>query len=122
MMDTQRVSHEKFDSLAAEAREALNKKPSELEAKIRDASEQLVSSSFVLPILQQMQNDPFRSELFHGGQAEDIFSQQWNTKIADDMVKRANFPMVEAVYNKIMNHASNQTGANTQSKALDING
>ena len=91
-----------------------------LAKKVREASEQLVASAFVLPILQKMQDDPFRSDMFHGGSGEDMFAQQWNTHVADDIVKRANFPMVDAVYNQIMRQANPSVTAHAASqKAVD---
>ena len=95
------------------AKTVSNQNPKKLEDKVRNAAEQLVSSSFVLPILQQLQNDPFRSDLFHGGQAENMFSQQLNTQIADDIVKRSNYPVAEHVYNQIMNRVNQTAHQNT---------
>ncbi|QQE10701.1 hypothetical protein JD969_14495 [Planctomycetota bacterium] len=116
-----------FNDIVARAMDENKQKPSvistpnDLEVKVRDASEKLVASAFVLPILQKMQDDPFRSEVFHGGTAEDMFAQQWNTLVADDMVKNANFPMVDAVYNQIMNHVNTNTAYAESKKEIDIN-
>ena len=89
------------------------------EQKVRQAAQQLVSSAFILPMLQQMRDDPFKSDLFHGGRGEEVFAQQWNTIVADDMVKSSNFPVVDAVYNQIMKRVNVATPQQTQ-KVVDI--
>lgn len=73
--------------------------------KVRQASQQLVSSTLILPLLAQIRKDPFRSELFHGGQAEEMFHSQLDQKLADRITSRANLPIVEAVSRSIMQKA-----------------
>jgi Rod binding domain-containing protein len=72
------------------------------EAKqLRQATEQMVASAFILPMLQQIRQDPFKSDLFHGGQGEEMFGQLLDTQLADRIVKRTNFPLVESLYNEM---------------------
>ncbi|WP_432799091.1 rod-binding protein [Poriferisphaera sp. WC338] len=93
-------------------------KQAELEQKVRQAAEQLVASAFVTPMLKQMRSDPFKTELFHGGRGEDIFMQQWDTQVADHMVKRQGFDMVDAVYNQIIQTIdTKQSGVDAESFA-----
>ncbi len=47
-----------------------------------EAAQQLVATTFIQPVLGQMRQDPFRSELFHGGFAEDAFQQQLDVRLA----------------------------------------
>lgn len=67
----------------------------------REASEQLVASTLLLPLLQQMRNDPFKTDMFHGGSAEDIFGAQLDTQLADRMAASMRLPVVEQVYERI---------------------
>lgn len=77
----------------------------------RDAARQLVSVALIQPILAAVRDDPFKSDLFHGGVGEDTFGAQLDTILADRMVgkldapQRADgrgFPVVDAVYRMIM--------------------
>ena len=57
-------------------------------------------------ISAQARNDPFRSDLFHGGLAEDSFGQQLDSIIAQRVTSRSNLPIVESVYNHITQQGS----------------
>jgi len=70
--------------------------------QVREAAEQFVSSTFVMPIMSQAREDPFKSELFHGGFAEDAFGQQLDTILADRITKGANLPIVDMIEKQIM--------------------
>jgi len=69
--------------------------------RAREAAEQLVASAFILPLLTQLRNDPFKSELLHGGRGEQMFGQQLDTVIADRIVKKSNLPIVDSLYRSI---------------------
>jgi len=58
-------------------------------------AEKLVASAFVLPMIGQMRNDPLKSDLFHGGFAEDVFTQQYDTRLADTIAANGKFPVVD---------------------------
>ena len=85
----------RFDSLLARA-------PGAVDGPALEAAQQLVGSAFVLPLLQQLRTDPLRSELFHGGTGEDLFGQKLDTIIADNIVRRADFPLARAIYDRII--------------------
>ncbi|MCC7408962.1 MAG: rod-binding protein [Phycisphaeraceae bacterium] len=68
----------------------------------RKAAEQLVSTALVVPLLKQMRQDPFRTELFHGGQAEETFGSQLDQIFADRTVQGANFPLVSAIEKQLL--------------------
>lgn len=91
----------------------------EVDAQMREVSEQFVSGAFLQPLLKQMQDDPFRSDLMHGGFAEDSFQQQLNTIIADRMAARPGFPIVEALHSHIMKAYVNRGEAVGQ---VNVNG
>lgn len=63
----------------------------------REAAEQLVATALINPLLAQMRNDPFRSEFFHGGFAEDAFGSQLDTILADRVTRGSNLPIVDAL-------------------------
>lgn len=81
------------------------------------AARQLVSSAFIQPLLAQMREDPFRSEMFHGGMGEDAFGQQLDTLLSDRIVQGMSaqdptdgrlaaqgtgLSLVDAVYRRLM--------------------
>ncbi len=79
-------------------------------AEAKQAAEQFVASSLIFPLLEQMQNDPFKTDLFHGGFGEDAFMQQWNQTIADRMTQSADLPIVREVENRLMGGQVNVYG------------
>ncbi len=76
---------------------------------LRKAAQQLVAITFVQPMLAKMRQDPFKTDLFHGGQAEEIFGQQLDTIYSERIVARANFSIVDAVYKAIADSAAKTT-------------
>jgi len=72
------------------------------EGEARQAAEQLVATTFVQPLLRQMRQDPLRSELMHGGLAEDAFSAQLDTQLADRIVRRTHWPLVDRIVQSVM--------------------
>jgi len=71
------------------------------QAQAREAAHDLVSTTFIMPMLAAMREDPFRSELFHGGAAEDMFGSRLDQIIADRITRAANFPLVDSVYRQL---------------------
>lgn len=71
------------------------------EEDLRKAAEQLVATTFIQPMLAKMREDPFKSDLFHGGRTEEIFGEQLDTILSERIVSRADFSIVDAVYNRI---------------------
>lgn len=65
--------------------------------EIREAADQLVATAFILPLLEQARNDPFKSDMFHGGKAEEVFGQQLDVIFADNITKSANFGITDAL-------------------------
>lgn len=68
------------------------------------AAQSLVATTLVQPLLEQARQDPFRTELFHGGFGEDAFAQQLDTLLADRITGRAASPIVDAVYRSLTAH------------------
>jgi hypothetical protein len=60
-------------------------------------AQKLVASAFLLPMISQMRDDPFKTDLFHGGFAEDAFMQQYDTRTADNMASSTDMPVVKTL-------------------------
>lgn len=90
-----------------------------LENEARAAAEQLVASAFILPMLQQVRDDPFKVGLFDGGSGEDLFGQQLDTIMADRIVKGAKLPLVDSIYQSIINRGKPQSA---HQPTVDIHG
>ena len=64
---------------------------------LHDAADQLVATAFILPLLEQARQDPFKSDLFHGGRGEEVFGQQLDVIFADRITASANFGISDAI-------------------------
>ena len=84
------------------------------EDETREAADQLVATAFVLPLLQQVRDDPFKSDLFHGGQGEEIFGQQLDVLMAERITKSAGFGLSDALVR--------QFNPATASREVDLRG
>lgn len=73
--------------------------------QLRTAAEQLVATTFIKPMLAKMREDPFKTDLFHGGRAEEIFGEQLDSIFSERIVSRSDFEIVDAVYKSIANKA-----------------
>jgi len=68
----------------------------------REAAQQLIATTLVMPILSQARKDPFRSEMFHGGFGEDAFGAQLDTVLADRIAAGPQMqPLVDSVYRQL---------------------
>jgi len=95
------------------------------ETLVREQARKLVATTFVSPLLARMREDPFRSDLFHGGFAEDAFGAQLDTILADRIVDQMDTraaaqpgdaggaALVDLVYQHIMNQAGPAQPART---------
>ncbi len=107
-----------LNNLTAKAGAATAAQPSlAQQARARKAAQEFVASTFIQPLLDQMRKDPFRSKLFHGGQAEDMFSQQLNRKLADRIVASTRLPIVDTVYREILRQPAQAPAALTEPQA-----
>ncbi len=79
-------------------------KPVEDEA--RQAARSLVSIGLIQPLLAQIRDDPFRSDLFHGGRGEEAFGAKLDAILAERMTQASGFNIVDAVYQKIQRPGS----------------
>ena len=89
-----------FSDLIATRDAATDRTPKAKHQQAYEAAQSLVATTLIQPILSQIREDPFRSELFHGGTAEDSFGAQLDTILADRITRASNFPIVESIYNR----------------------
>ena len=115
-----------FNALLNPRDGATDRSKQTIEQKVRKAAEQLTASSLVLPVLAQSHKDPFKSDLFHGGQAEDMFQSQLDTIMADRITSSSHFPIVDSIYKKIMVRAGKSQAKNSATQptpgGLNIHG
>lgn len=78
------------------------------EASLRESAEALVSTAFVMPVLQMMHDSPWRPRegAFAPGAAEKRFSPLLDQRFADAIVKSANFPLVQSIVDRYLKPAT----------------
>lgn len=77
------------------------------EGELREAAQQLVATALVMPLLEEVRQQPLDANLFgDGGFGSDAFKAQLDTQIADRIVKKGNFALVESVYQHVMRQAA----------------
>lgn len=91
----------------------------ETQKTLRKSAEQLVATTFIMPMLAKMREDPFKSDLFHGGQTEEIFGQRLDTILAERIVSKSDFSIVDAVYRSVADRAS-RPAANVVNQGVNI--
>jgi Rod binding domain-containing protein len=115
------MSTARFAQVLNEHQDGANAPQHLREQRAYEAAQQLVSTAFVQPMLDQMKDDPFRSDMFHAGLGEDIFQQQMNTTIAERVVKSAQdgsrlnspkMPLVDAIYRNLVRKTQQLPGVN----------
>jgi hypothetical protein len=67
-------------------------------AGLREAVTRFVATTLIAPLLKQFAAEPFKSDLFHGGFAEDAFRQQLDTVLADRIAASPKLPIVDHLY------------------------
>lgn len=71
-------------------------------AKARAAAEGLVSTTFIEPILKQVRESNDTPPPFGPSSAEKQFASLLDTKLADEIVHAANFPLVERISKQLL--------------------
>lgn len=98
-------------------------KAEDRKTQARAAAQQLVAGTFVLPILSKIREEAGKDKLFSGGQAEQAFGQQLDTILADRIVARANFPVVDSVYRRILGQRpATAASGKEQGRGVDTHG
>lgn len=68
---------------------------------LREAAEQFVSSAFLVPILNSLQESPFGEGPFAPGIGEKRFAPLLNTHLADRVTSAAGFGLVESIMERL---------------------
>ena len=74
--------------------------------QLREAAEKLVSTTLIMPMFEQLRNDPLAANLVHGGRGEAIFQQQMDQVLSDRIAGATNFDLVDSVYNQLSREAA----------------
>jgi Rod binding domain-containing protein len=89
------------------------------QSRARAAAEGLVSTTFIEPILKQLRESNNTPPPFGPSSAEKQFSTMLDTKLSDEIVRAANFPLVTRIAAQLMENMPSQ---NPPRQSLDING
>jgi Rod binding domain-containing protein len=76
-------------------------KPEDRHAQLVKQTEKWVSQTFFGTLLKQMRENPFKSDLFSGGQGGQAFGALYDQQLADHMSKGAGGKLVDAIVRKI---------------------
>ena len=71
------------------------------EDQLREAAEKLVSTTMIMPLFEQLRNDPLAVNMMHGGRGETIFQQQMDQILSDRIAGATRFDVVDAVYKQL---------------------
>lgn len=71
------------------------------EEQLREAAEKLVSTTLIMPMFEQLRNDPLAVNMFHGGRGEKIFQQQMDQVLSDRIAGATRFDLVDSVYKQL---------------------
>jgi len=90
--------NEKTDDARDTATDRVDESPDQ---QLRTQIEDLVSMSLLLPMLKMARDDPFKSEMFHGGFGEEVFGAQMDMVMAEELGPRLGGPIIEAAYRRL---------------------
>ncbi len=72
---------------------------------VRQAAAQLVSSTFIMPVLRAMHDSPFLEPPFAPGYAEKRFQPLLDQQVADRLTTAARFPLIDVIVERLMGPA-----------------
>ena len=78
------------------------------EEQLREAAEKLVATTLIMPMFEQLRNDPLATDLFHGGRGEEIFQQQMDQVLSDRIAGATRFDLVDSVYKHLSSAAKGE--------------
>ncbi len=88
--------------------------------RARTAAGRLVASAFIQPVLSSLREGPFASPLFEPGPMEKRFGLMLDWQIADRITEAANFPLVDAVADRLMPRTAVPVPSGSQ-ESIDVN-
>lgn len=92
---------------------------------VEKVASQFVSTALVFPLLEQVSDSPFKTEMFDGGFTEKAFRQRLNMYMADNITS-GNLGVSQSITNRLTEWLKNQPPAKWQQvaafKGIDLNG
>lgn len=71
-------------------------------AALREAVNQVVGQMLYAPMFKMASESPFKGGFGHGGRGEDIFRAQLDMELGRRAAKRADGPLCEAMYQRLV--------------------
>jgi hypothetical protein len=87
--------------------EQLKQQFSKKRQEVREGVEQFVAFAFVKPMFDMLRNDPFKSDLLHGGYGEDVFAQELHVHWRNAITSSPKFPLVDELTDSFVGQAKN---------------
>ena len=72
---------------------------------VRQSAAQLVSSTFIMPVLKSMHDSPFLEAPFAPSYAEKRFQPLLDQQVADRLTSAAQFPLIDVIVDRLMGPA-----------------
>ena len=105
------------------ARLAKPGRPDTQHDKVVKQTQNWVAQTFFGTLLKQMENSPFKSELFSGGRGGQAFSSLYHQRLAEHMASGAGAKLVHSIVRRIEAKAAYQkqeSGSNTGRRHVDV--
>ncbi len=78
-------------------------------AVVRKAAGQLVSSTFIMPLLRSLHESPFVASPFAPGFAEQRFQPLLDQQVADRITSAADFPLIDVITDRLLGPDSGES-------------
>ncbi|MEM9414895.1 MAG: hypothetical protein AAGA29_05385 [Planctomycetota bacterium] len=99
-----------FTRVMGEAVDEARAKAEKKAQEVRGAAEQLVATTFIMPLFSQLRSEAMTSDMFHGGRGEAIFQQQLDQILSDRISTGAGFDLVDTVASYFAGRPAGATG------------
>src|SRR5215207_7575011 len=96
----------------------LAKAPQTQHDKIVGQTQKWVAQTFFGTLLKQMEESPFKSDLFSGGRGGQAFSSLYHQQLTDRMARGAGSKLVNAIVRRIEATSAYQKQQRTESQAV----
>jgi Rod binding domain-containing protein len=87
---------------------------SEEEKQVRKLVQDLISQTFFGPMLRQMRNSPWKSDLWSGGRGGDAFQGMMDQKMVEQMGSAISGPLVDSMTRQLLGHKAMKSAAARQ--------
>ena len=76
---------------------------------VREAAAQLVSSTFIMPVLESLRESPFVGPPFAPSFAEKRFQSLLDQQVADRITTAADFPLVDVIVDRLLGDSEHRS-------------